>query len=105
MRISDNYGLRSGRLAGSRTGRAFYRGANTTTGLYTVGAYLQDNYTKGRIRLNLGVRWDYQNDEARAGCVEANPIVPDLLPDQCFEGADRVTSTSQRHLAANLGDV
>jgi len=63
-------------------------GANPT-GLFTIGTYLQDNYTRGRLRLNLGVRWDYQNDEAKAGCIDANPILPDILPAQCFEGADR----------------
>jgi len=67
----------------------FQRPSTNPTGLYTVGAYLQDNYTRGRLRLNLGVRWDYQNDEAKAGCVEANSIIPDLLPAQCFDGADR----------------
>ena len=65
------------------------RPGKNPTGLYTIGAYLQDNYTKGRLRLNLGVRWDYQNDEAKEGCVEENSIRPDLLPAQCFEGADR----------------
>jgi len=65
------------------------RPSTNPTGLFTIGAYLQDNYTKGRLRLNLGVRWDYQNDEAKAGCVDENPILPDLLNAQCFEGADR----------------
>jgi hypothetical protein len=66
-----------------------YREGNTQTGQFTYGAYFQDNYTRGRLRLNLGVRWDYQNDEARAGCVGENPLLPSLLPGQCFEGADR----------------
>jgi hypothetical protein len=65
------------------------RPSTNPTGLWTVGTYLQDNYSKGRLRLNLGVRWDYQNDEAKAGCVDENPILPDILPAQCFEGADR----------------
>ena len=41
-----------------------YRPHNTQNGLYTYGAYLQDNYTKGKLRLNLGLRFDYQADEA-----------------------------------------
>jgi len=87
-RISDNFGLRPDGSLGPDRARLYRPGSNPT-GLYTVGAYLQDNYTKGRLRLNLGLRWDYQNDEAKAGCVDANPIIPDLLPAQCFDGADR----------------
>jgi hypothetical protein len=85
---NPNYGSvnSGGPLAADRA--LLYREQNTSTGLYTYGAYLQDNYSRGRLRLNLGVRWDYQDDEARAGCVEANPLVPDLLPAQCFDGAD-----------------
>jgi hypothetical protein len=87
-RISNNFGLRPDGSLGPDRARLYRPGSNPT-GLYTVGTYLQDNYSKGRLRLNLGVRWDYQNDEAKAGCVDANPIIPDLLPAQCFEGADR----------------
>jgi hypothetical protein len=65
------------------------RDSTNPTRLFTVGTYLQDNYTRGRLRLNMGIRWDYQNDEALAGCIEGNPLLPDLLPAQCFDGADR----------------
>ena len=88
VRISDNFGLRPDGSLGPDRAR-LRRPSSNPTGLYTIGAYLQDNYTKGRLRLNLGVRWDYQNDEAKAGCIDENPIIPDLLPAQCFEGADR----------------
>jgi hypothetical protein len=64
------------------------RPGSNPTGLFAVGAYLQDSFTRGRLRLTLGVRWDYQNDEARAGCIEGSSILPDLLPAVCFDGAD-----------------
>ena len=87
-RISNNFGLRPDGSLGPDRARLYRPGSNPT-GLWTVGAYLQDNYTRGRLRLNLGVRWDFQNDEAKAGCVDENPIIPDILPAQCFDGADR----------------
>jgi hypothetical protein len=65
-----------------------YRDENISIGLYTLSAYLQDSYSKGRLRLNLGIRWDYQDDEAKPSHADANPIIPDLLPAIDFPGHD-----------------
>jgi hypothetical protein len=64
------------------------RDSAARTGLYAVSAYLQDSFGKGRLHLNMGVRLDYQNDEARASSIPAHPIIPELLPAIDFQGAD-----------------
>ncbi|GMV22500.1 MAG: hypothetical protein AMXMBFR57_24490 [Acidimicrobiia bacterium] len=46
-------------------------------------AYLQDSFSRGRLRVNAGLRYDWQQSKWLGGCVPANPIVPDLLPSQC----------------------
>ncbi|GMV22499.1 MAG: hypothetical protein AMXMBFR57_24480 [Acidimicrobiia bacterium] len=45
--------------------------------------YLQDSYSRGRLRVNAGLRYDWQQSKWLGGCVPANPIVLDLLPSQC----------------------
>lgn len=65
-----------------------YRDHNIKIGLYTMSSYVQDSFSKGRFRLNLGLRWDYQDDKSNPSHVDANPIAPDLLPALDFTGAD-----------------
>jgi Carboxypeptidase regulatory-like domain len=55
---------------------------------WTWSSYLQDSYSRGRIRINGGVRQDYQNSRFLGGCVPANSLRPDLLPQQCQGPAD-----------------
>ncbi len=50
-------------------------------------AYVQDSFSRGRLRVNAGLRYDWQQSKWLGGCVPANPIVPDLLPAQCEEEA------------------
>ncbi len=47
--------------------------------------YIQDSYSRGRLRVNAGLRYDWQQSKWLGGCVPANPIRPDLLPAQCEE--------------------
>lgn len=56
--------------------------------LDTHAFYVQDTYTKHRVTLNLGFRFDRQDDTAVAATVPANPIVPAQLPAIDFPGAD-----------------
>lgn len=65
-----------------------YRDVNTYTKQSNFSAYFNNSYQTGRVRLNLGVRMDRQDDRALATSNEANPIVPDLLPALSFGGAD-----------------
>jgi hypothetical protein len=45
--------------------------------------YLQDSFSRGRWRVNGGLRYDWQQSKYLGGCVPANVIRPDLLPAQC----------------------
>ncbi len=56
--------------------------------LWSWSAYVNDSYRRGRLTINGGLRFDYQDDEALATSTEANPILPDLLPALDFKGAD-----------------
>ncbi len=75
---------------GSSTGKYAYleRDENLDMSLAQYGAYLQDSYSKGRLRLNLGLRWDYQDDKANPSSVVAVPLAPELLPAYDFGGLD-----------------
>jgi hypothetical protein len=50
-------------------------------------AYVQDDLRRGRWALALGVRFDRQAGHNLASAVEANPVVPGLLPAVTFAGA------------------
>ena len=65
-----------------------YRNSNTETALTQVFGYIQDSYTRGRLTINGGLRFDYQNDEALSSSVPANAMIPDLLPAVDFAGTD-----------------
>jgi Carboxypeptidase regulatory-like domain len=54
----------------------------------TVSAFVQDTYARGRMTIDVGLRWGRQDDEARATTIPASPILPDLLPAVRFAGAD-----------------
>ncbi len=65
-----------------------WRDGNSISHLNTWAFYAQDSYTVKRFTFNLGFRIDIQDDEAVAGDVPGNPIVPALLPSVSFPGAD-----------------
>jgi hypothetical protein len=54
----------------------------------TYYSYIQDSYSRGKLRINGGVRQDWQTSKFLGGCVDANVIRPDLLPQQCQGAAD-----------------
>ncbi len=65
-----------------------YRDQYSESHLDTHGFWLQDTYTRGRLTVNLGFRYDVQDDEAVAAQVPENPIFPELMPAIDFPGAD-----------------
>ena len=83
----------------------------TNNDWWTYNGYIQDSYSRGRWRLNGGLRYDWQQSKYLGGCVPANVIVPDLLPAQCEErDADRRDQRQedpavQQLVAARLGDL
>ena len=54
---------------------------------WTYNAYIQDSYSVGRLRVNAGLRYDWQQSSYLGGCIPANIIRPDLLPAQCDQPA------------------
>lgn len=60
----------------------------TPRDLWEFSTYFHDTMRAGRWTWNLGVRWDYQDDEALSAQVPANTLMPDLLPALNFPGAD-----------------
>ena len=65
-----------------------YRDSNTETALYQLFGYVQDAYTHKRLTINAGVRFDVNDDKALPSHIDANPIIPDILPAVDFAGAD-----------------
>ncbi len=65
-----------------------HRDSVNKNGLWVLSAYVSDSYNKGRVRLTLGLRYDFQDDTLKPATVPENPIVPWLLPAVEFQGAD-----------------
>ena len=64
------------------------RDGYTVYDLLNNSAYAQDTITHGRATLQLGLRYDYNNDKARAASIAANPLGGPWLPAIDFPGAD-----------------
>jgi hypothetical protein len=55
-------------------------------GAYT-NAYIGDTFSKGRLTVNLGLRFDHQTAENNPSTAAANPMFPQILPALTFDGA------------------
>jgi hypothetical protein len=66
----------------------FTRDSQTQYDLLNWSAYAQDTITHNRLTMQLGVRYDYNHDQALASVVGANPLLPQWLPAITFAGAD-----------------
>jgi Carboxypeptidase regulatory-like domain len=60
-----------------------YRDQLLNNDWWTYNGYIQDGYSRGRWRLNGGLRYDWQQSKYLGGCIPANILRPDLLPSQC----------------------
>ena len=65
-----------------------YRDQYSESHLDTHAFYAQDTFTRNRLTINLGLRFDRQDDSAEAGRVPENPFFPQLMPAVDFQGAD-----------------
>lgn len=65
-----------------------WRDQNSESHLNTNALYIQNTYTKNRLTLNIGARYDMQDDAQLAAAVPANPFFPTLMPAIDFQGAD-----------------
>ena len=66
----------------------FWRSSATDYAMSTHSVFAQDVYTRNKLTLTAGIRWDRQDDQARASSVESNPMIPQWLPGIDFQGAD-----------------
>jgi hypothetical protein len=73
-----------------------YRDGYTDYKLYNRNVYVQDSFTRKRMTINAGVRYDYQTDEALGATVGAHPFYGktsadgytfNQLPGITFDGA------------------
>jgi Carboxypeptidase regulatory-like domain len=79
--------------AGSATGfvprsAVLYRDQLLNNNWWTYNGYIQDGYNRGRLRLQGGVRYDWQTSSYLGGCIPANVIIPTQLPSQCEAATD-----------------
>ena len=83
----------------------------TNNDWWTYNGYIQDSFSRGRWRLNGGLRYDWQQSKYLGGCVPANILVPDLLPAQCEEATQTDVDERQEDpavqqlVAARLGHL
>jgi hypothetical protein len=86
-------GIRGGGITarfnnGAPVEATLYRDSNTETGQYAAFGYVQNAYSRGRWTINAGLRYDFNDDNARPSTIAANATVPELLPSVDFTGAD-----------------
>jgi hypothetical protein len=51
-----------------------------------LAAYVGDTFTRGRLTVNAGVRWDEQKSKNNPSTAQANPTFPNLLPTLSYDG-------------------
>ncbi len=71
-----------------RASAVLYRDTLLNNDWWTYNGYIQDSYSRGRVRINGGLRYDWQTSKWLGGCVPNNPLRPDLLPSQCEDATD-----------------
>ena len=54
---------------------------------WSYNGYIQDSFSRGKLRVNAGLRYDWQQSSYLGGCIPANEILPTLLPSQCDDAA------------------
>ncbi len=107
--LAANCGTGQYAPAGSATGLVPRSAVVGTDGLptnndwWTYNGYIQESYSRGKLRLNGGVRYDWQQSKQMAGCTPAGTIDirhPDtgasLLPAQCQDETDTDPVTGQK---------
>ena len=100
----DNCGAGQYAAAGSPSGivayqAQLYRDQLRNNDWWTYFGYIQDSYSRGRWRINGGLRYDWQQSKTLGGCVPANILRPDLLPAQCEE-ATQVDASNGKKIQA-----
>ena len=90
----------AGSVAGQTAFQAqLYRDQLRNNDWWSYFGYMQESYSRGRMRLNGGVRYDWQQSKYLGGCVPANVLRPDLLPAQC-ETATQTDASNGKKIQA-----
>jgi hypothetical protein len=69
---------------------------------YTSG-YVADTYTKDRLTVNLGLRYDYQTGQSNPSSVPANPAFPNLLPAISYGGSTDAEKIKWKDFSPRVG--
>ena len=69
----------------SRVAQVWRNGSVNFEGNYT-SAYAGDTYTRDRLTINAGLRWDKQTANLKPSTATGNPLFPEILPDLTFDG-------------------
>jgi hypothetical protein len=64
------------------------RDSHTIYDLTNISLYAQDSITRGRVSLQLGLRFDRNHDRALGASIPASPLLADWLPAVSFAGVD-----------------
>jgi hypothetical protein len=64
------------------------RDGNSAYRLTNISAYVQDSVTRGKLSLQLGLRYDRNHDQVLSASIPASPVLPDILPAVTFGGVD-----------------
>lgn len=81
------------RFNATSTRARFYRDSATEARNRYVDFYVADTFTKDRVTLNLGVRYDHQTGRKLPGQIPGNPLIPDRLPGLDYAGDDEAVIT------------
>jgi hypothetical protein len=73
-----------------------YRDQLLNNDWWTYNGYIQDGFSRGRVRINGGLRYDWQTSKYLGGCVAPNVLRPDLLPAQCDDPTEKDPVTGKK---------
>lgn len=84
----------STRVSSAYTWARVTRPGNAHTENRYLGVYVGDTFTRNRLTLNLGVRFDRQNGSLLEATTSGSPILPDLIPAMTVAAKDAPFSWS-----------
>ena len=76
-----------------------YRDQLLNNDWWTYNGYIQDSFSRGKWRVNGGIRYDWQTSKYLGGCIAPSVLRPDLMPSQC-ENATSVDPTTGKKIQA-----
>ncbi len=88
----DVFAVFDGAVAGANSTEAWlYRPGNIDYGGSFTSFHVQDVYTRERMTLKLGVRFDHQKGQNNPSLIPASLVVPNFMPAVDFPGTPPIT--------------